>query len=204
MKKLLILSIVIHCLFVPAYAYTRDARLDSNSIGISYGETGTDTDPDIHPIQKTLISRISFEKVLNEEWSFGFLVQKETGYGQREHSWFFDIYDQENRYFEWSFNRSITKSEDFSACWLFGIYQSLDNSEGNGLKDWAFMPEIGAAVSKRIYGPLRFRSNLVLSGLFSLGVHMELPSNLDLGVDYSYGSIITTKFQGLASMSYKF
>jgi hypothetical protein len=185
-----------------AMAYTRDARLDSNSIAVSYGETYTE--PGIRPIQKTLISRISFEKALNEDWSFGFLVQKDMGYGQRQDLWFVNLQDEESKYFEWSFNRSITKGEDFSACWIFGIYQSLDTSAGNALKDWAFMPEIGVALTKRIYGPLLFRSNLVLSNLFSMGVHVGLPGNVDFGVDYSYYSIITTAFPVLASMSYKF
>jgi hypothetical protein len=183
-----------------AYAYTRDARLDKNSIELSYGSAASDP----HPIETLLYSRLAFEKVLNEEWSFGMDFYKETYYGYRQTGFFGDTEGWEYQNFEWSFNKLIHRSDAFSACWIFGASHDLNSSRESLFNGWTFMPEIGVAISARIYGPLQFRSNLVLSSQASAGIFCDLPYNTEAGVYYTRMTSYFSAMPLLASVSYKF
>jgi hypothetical protein len=177
MKKVLFFGLVCMFLVGGAFAYTRDARLDSNSIGLGFYSNPYNDGGDRGAIN---ISAFTFEKMLDENSSVGamYAVYEDASSG-------LPITDQSNEYshLEISFNKGIYRNDVFASCWIFGVMIGNNPNSFN-----YYMPEAGVALSYKPFGFLTIRSNLVLSNMLSFGAAIDLPYNFEFSSTYYWFS----------------
>jgi hypothetical protein len=192
MRKIIILIIL---LGLPcfAHAYIRDARLDSNSISVGYVRQ-TDPDED-NSYSATSISNFSFEKLISDDSSFGFMCGKADNVVD-PWSW-----NQTFTLIEASYNKNIFRNDVFASSWIFGISVRNRIDYDDNLYP---LPELGIALSYRPLNFLTLRSNLVLSDLFGIGIAINLPYNLEISEEYYwYTGSFDSNTQPICMLSYK-
>jgi hypothetical protein len=192
MRKIIILIIL---LGLPcfAHAYIRDARLDSNSISVGYARQN---DPyEDNPNSAVTISNFSFEKMISDDSSFGFICSKDN-YIDNTLGW-----NECQTIIEASYNKNIFRNDVFASSWIFGMSVRNRIDYDDNLYP---LPELGIALSYRPFNFITLRSNLVLSDMFGIGIAFNLPYNLEISEEYYlYTSSFDSNTQPVCMLSYK-